>query len=318
MPQASVVIVTRNRREDAVRAVASAVAQHGEVEVIVVDDASTDGTAEEISGRFPQARVVPSPSQQGYLRQRNAAAGIARGRVIVSIDDDAAFESPSTVMQTIADFDHPRIGAVAIPYVDPREDRVHQQAPPGDEIYVSAVFIGTAYAVRRDLFLTLGGFRPSLDAYWEEADFAIRLLAAGFVIRLGRADPLKHHESSSRDFARREYLSRRNGLLVAGLTVPAASLPGHMTWLLANNLISLINSQQRGPLLRGTFSGFTGAWKHRAERHPVPRRVFRLRQRLWRGGPQPLRDIEAYLPASTRPPVEESLAASLAAPGREP
>ena len=74
--------------------------------------------------------------------------------MIFSIDDDAVFASPRVVEQTLVEFDHDRVGAVAIPYQDVRKAMtVLQRALEQKDIYVTDSFIGTAHAVRRDVFL---------------------------------------------------------------------------------------------------------------------------------------------------------------------
>jgi glycosyltransferase involved in cell wall biosynthesis len=147
-PSASVVITTRNRKEELRDAIKSALAQTVSVEVLVIDDGSTDGTSD----------------------------------MIRTIDDDAIFKSPLTVVQTLSEFEHPRVGAVAIPYIEPRKSPlVCQQAPSKDGIFVTDSFIGTAHAVRKDVFLRIGGYRDYLVHQGEEMDFCIRMMEARFL-----------------------------------------------------------------------------------------------------------------------------------------
>jgi hypothetical protein len=99
--------------------------------------------------------------------------------VIFSLDDDAVFSSPFVVEQTLRDFLHPRIGAVAIPYIEPHKaNKEMQRAPTREDVWIAASYIGTAHAVRRDVFLALGGYREHLVHQGEEGDFCLRMLAA--------------------------------------------------------------------------------------------------------------------------------------------
>ena len=126
--------------------------------------------------------------------------------MIISIDDDATFSSPWVVEQTIAAFDHPRVAAVAIPYIEPHKgERVFQSAPKGG-IWVTDVFRGTAHAVRREVFIGLGGYREQLVHQGEELDFCIRLLEHGFVVRLGSGDHVVHDEEPKRDWTSNGFL----------------------------------------------------------------------------------------------------------------
>jgi hypothetical protein len=104
---------------------------------------------------------------------------VALGDVVFSLDDDAVFSSPLVVEQTLRDFSHPRIGAVAIPYIEPHKaNKEMQRAPTREDVWITASYIGTAHAVRRDVFLALGGYREHLVHQGEEGDFCLRMLAA--------------------------------------------------------------------------------------------------------------------------------------------
>jgi glycosyltransferase involved in cell wall biosynthesis len=225
MFSSSVVITTKNRKEELLKAVESAMAQRGLLEVIVIDDGSTDDTArfiERISAENewqaatqpmtdgeslrtdeidknrvsslnnqlsaisyppstmakPLLRLIRHEESRGLIVRRNEGARVARGNVIFSLDDDAFFSSPFVVEQTLLDFSHPRIGAVAIPYIEPHKaNKEMQRAPTREDIWITASYIGTAHAVRRDVFLALGGYREHLVHQGEEGDFCIRMLA---------------------------------------------------------------------------------------------------------------------------------------------
>ena len=106
---------------------------------------------------FPQARIDRSEISRGLIVQQ-LGGPIGRRADPISMDDDAAFSSPRVVEQTLAEFDDPRVGAVAIPYIEPTRPIAPWPAPSCDGIWVTGEFIGTAHAVRHDLFLQLGGY----------------------------------------------------------------------------------------------------------------------------------------------------------------
>src|SRR5436190_15705876 len=98
MPEATIVITTRDRRDELAPAVETALAQRGaDVEVLVVDDGSRDGTSEMVADRYPAVRVDRTERSLGLIAQRTRAARLARAPIIVSIHDDARLVSEPTV-----------------------------------------------------------------------------------------------------------------------------------------------------------------------------------------------------------------------------
>ncbi|WP_398930931.1 glycosyltransferase [Streptomyces sp. 130] len=108
----TVLVPAYNEKKCIANTVRSLLASDYPVEVIVIDDGSTDGTADIVQRmRLPNVRVV---------RQRNAGKpaalnnGIAHARndIIVMMDGDTVFE-PTTVRELVQPFGDPRVGAVA-------------------------------------------------------------------------------------------------------------------------------------------------------------------------------------------------------------
>jgi glycosyltransferase involved in cell wall biosynthesis len=295
-PQATVMITTKDRRDELGEAVESSLAQTADVEVLVIDDASSDGTAEMVEKEFPHARIERSQESVGYIKQRNRGIRLARGPVVVSIDDDARFPSRITVEQTLADFDHPRIGAVAMPFVDIRHSpAVRQRAPDEVGRWITSTYIGTAHAVRREVFLGVGGYREGLEHMVEEPDYCLRMLDAGFMTRLGRADHIQHEESPKRDRARITALGRRNDILHGWHNVPMPYLIGRLGKVTAYSAIYPYFRRYPKAVVKGLAAGYRDAWRLRHDRRPVARATYRVDHDLRKRGPLRLEEIEGQL-----------------------
>jgi len=294
-PAASVVITTKNRKEALRGALRSALEQVGQVEVLVVDDGSSDGTAEMVAQEFPAVRLIRSETSEGYIRQRNRGAQAARAPVIVSIDDDAEFTAADTVAVTLEEFRHPRVAAVAMPFVQERRgEDVLQRAPTRGHVWVTNAYIGTAHAVRRDVFLALGGYRQALEHLFEEPDFCMRLLGVGHVVRLGSAAPIVHHESPVRNVDRDLEHICRNHVLITWLNVPLPDALLRAGLIAGYAARAALLWRRPRPVRAGLTKAVAYARGHRGQRAPLSPALYRLYRRLGRT-PADLSSIEHRL-----------------------
>jgi GT2 family glycosyltransferase len=278
-PAASVVITTKNRRHELCEAVRSAVRQSVPVEVLVIDDGSLDGTAEMIRTQFPTVRLDRSESSFGLIVQRNRAARLATGDILFSLDDDAVFASRDTVEKTLLEFDNPKVGAVAIPYIEPQRSSVlRQKAPDEERVYATDRFIGTAYAVRRDVFLRLGGYREFFVHQGEEGDFCLRMLAAGWYTVLGTSGLIHHFESSKRDYRRMDFYGCRNAVLDKWLNTPFRYLPFHLAGTTMKCLVWSLEPRRLAVRVWGLLVGYRQCLSHK--RGPVAVSAYRQFRKL--------------------------------------
>ena len=157
-------------------------------------------------------------------------------------------------------------------------------------------FIGTAHALRKDLFLRLGGYREHLRSPRGGEISAIRMLEAGYVVRLGSADPIHHLDSPRRDFGRMDYYGRRNDILFAWHNVPMPYFPIHLLGTTLNGFASAIRVRRFQKMLEGMARGYADCFQWWTDRCAVPRKVYRLHRLLRKQGPQRLLDIEPILP----------------------
>ena len=281
MLKASVVITTRNRKDDLRIALLSAIDQSINPEIIVIDDGSTDGTDQMIQNEFASVLFKRFQESKGYIVRRNESASLASGDVIFSIDDDAEFSTPYVIEQTLKELSDSRVGAVAIPYIEPHKDDVlFQKAPDEKGVWCIDRFIGTAHAVRRALFLKLGGYRENLIHQGEEGDFCIRMLDSGFFVRLGNSDPIIHHESPKRSHERMDYYGCRNSILFLWQNAPLTELPLYLIGTTINCLRWTFVPKRFLTRLRGVMDGFYDCMK--VPSNPVSRSTFFLWNRLKR------------------------------------
>jgi GT2 family glycosyltransferase len=194
----SVVILTFNARQYVEKCLASVFSQpYPSFEVIVVDNASADSTAEFVGERFPRARIVLSPTNCGYGAGNNLAAASARGDVLVFLNPDAIPEPhwlerliesmhqhgrdlATSKITLLADRERLNSAGNLIHFMGLsfcRGVNAHRSFFDRPELVSGAS--GAAFAISRDLFQRLGGFDGSLFLYHDDVDLSLRALLAG-------------------------------------------------------------------------------------------------------------------------------------------
>ena len=282
MPQACIVIVTRNRKEKATVAIESALAQEGDLEILMIDDASSDGTADHVRQQFPSVRVIRYEQQQGLVVCRTRSASCTTAPVLVSIDDDAVLVGSTVVRDILPLFEDPRVGAVAIPHENhTRDGRVQVWWPPlpdPTQAYVVSSFIGTAYALRRALFLELGGFQNYLFHWGEETEYGQRIIGSGHVVRLANTGLIRHYPDGAGKYTRltNRYIYR-NGILTVWCNAPAVYVLPLWGLLLLRAMLAVARGKG-APLtvLEGLAMGFGAIIGKRRLRRPIALQRYRL------------------------------------------
>lgn len=227
--KASIVITTKNRRDELAGAIESCLKQKGNPEIFIFDDGSEDGTFQFVKDNYPLVRIHREEISVGLINARTKAAHLVNGEIIFSIDDDAVFSDGNIITDILKDFNSPQIGVVAIPLVNIKfSDEILQKAPDINFTYVTAQYIGTAHAIRKDVFINLGGYSNFLVRQGEEMDFCMRLIDKGYYVKLGNSSPINHYESPKRNKSHVKFYRARNNVLFVFQYVPAVFLFFHL------------------------------------------------------------------------------------------
>lgn len=213
LPLVSILLVTWNRKYDLKKAIESALAQsYTAIEIVVVDNDSTDDTAALVATEFPMVRLVPAPRNLGCPSGRNYGFGFCRGKYVYLLDDDGWLE-PDAVRLTVesAEADD-TLGVIMSRIHVVEHSEVAYKWPHGQEspVYLNS-FVGCCALLRKDIIDLVGGFPDDFWRQSEEEDMTLRMMDRGFYCLLEPASVMYHAHSevgrNQRDFL---YYSLRN------------------------------------------------------------------------------------------------------------
>lgn len=192
MPKISFVMPTRNRLEWVGEAIQSLIEQtEKDIEIIVVDDASDDGSKEwldEFALTDPRIKVFHNATQQGGGISRNVGAALATSEIIGICDDDDSYPSDRAEGTLKWFAEHPESELVNFPYV--RIDYFGDIMPPpfyGSEFDEAAFkergevnyFCNPSVAVKKKSFDEIGGYQPEKEGKTDDIQFLANWIAAG-------------------------------------------------------------------------------------------------------------------------------------------
>jgi GT2 family glycosyltransferase len=220
---------------------------HRDLEVVVVDNGSTDGSRALLAARFPTARVVAFPQNRGFSVAVNAGIRASAGEVVALLNNDTRADPDWIAALVDALARHPEIGFCASRMLrmdDPREldnagivYRVDGLAATrgarqldGPAWRESREIFGAcagAAAYRRALFDAVGLFDERYFAYHEDTDLSFRAQLRGFRCLYVGAAVVHHHRGGSAVRDVHDVLVARNRALTWIKNMPAPLIARH-------------------------------------------------------------------------------------------
>jgi len=243
-PRVSVVVITNNRRDELLRTLDELTRLPEQPPVVVVDNASTDGTAAAVRAAHPEVELVEATSNLGAVG-RNVGVRRVRTPYVAFCDDDTWWE-PGALASAADVLDrNPELAVVTATILvepggrpDPINDELRDSPVPGPDWMPGPAlgsFLAGASVLRRDAFEECGGFHPRLWLGGEEELLSADLATAGWELCY-LPDLVVHHQPSRRrDAHKRRRDGIRNTLWFIWLRRPVASAR-RRTWQVLRSL----------------------------------------------------------------------------------
>lgn len=283
-PLVSIVTICWNRKADICESLNRIrEIDYPNLEVIVVDNASEDGTPETIAAEYPEVRLIKLFKNIG-IEAYNIGFKNARGEYIVILDDDS-FPQKDAVRRMVDKFARdPALGVVAFDVrnfynydevkneADDEPGQAAQETAAVAEDYLLA-FNGAGAGVRRELLEQVGFYPEEFFLYWNEQDTAFRILNAGYKIKFF-FDVVSYHKYSPQNRAswRAPYYYTRNAFWLIWKNYPL-DLALKLTIKMIYACFYYAMEQQTLIYLRAMFAAFFRINQLKGKRRPVSRYI---------------------------------------------
>lgn len=247
-PDVTVVVVNHNAGEDLVRCLGSVYEAAGgaTLEVVVVDNASSDASPDRAAGAFPQARIVRNRTNRGFPAAANQGMRDARAPWIFLLNPDAVvIEGTLPGLVKAVEAEHPRAGVVGVLTRSP-DGSVYPSArkvPTYEEAVFHALLApfvpdnrwsrsytmagwdrrtarpvdwvsGSSMLLRREALDRVGLFDEAFFMYVEDLDLCTRMRRAGFEVWFSPELEVEHFQGSVTRGKRRMTLEHSRSMYV--------------------------------------------------------------------------------------------------------
>jgi GT2 family glycosyltransferase len=215
LPHISISIVNTNSRELLLACLRSL--DGADAEIVVLDNASEDGSVEAVQSAFPAVKVIAQPFRAGFAANHNTVIRATTGRYVYVLNEDTTSED-WTLDRIVAHLDeHTRVAALGprLVYPDGRQqDSAWRFPSPSVSTFALLTLgrvgvkqshgatwrpvdwvMGAALVLRRDALQHIGLFDEGFFLYSEEVDLQRRLRGAGWEVHYFPEATVVHHES---------------------------------------------------------------------------------------------------------------------------
>ena len=228
---ASVIVVNYNGKEHLARCLES-LSSTKEAEIIVVDNASSDGSADLVKSAFPEVQLIRSQTNLGFGEGCNMGARVAKGDYLAFINPDTIVEQDWLDALINALKNRPDAGMATSQIL--QMDQPDRISACGNDIHISGLTLGrgmgqirdsfpeieevtaisgASFCVRSDTFYQIGGFDQDFFLYMEDTDLSLRMRLSGYKC-LYAPQSVVYHDYTLNISPRKTFYQERNRYLM--------------------------------------------------------------------------------------------------------
>jgi len=228
----SVMITTRNRIGE-LRRTWRALQQLNPppLEVLITMDGCTEDVVEAVRAELPEARVFVNQIGLGSVASRDRMLHEARGDLVLALDDDSYSEQSDCIARIVPFFEQrPKLAVLHFPQRSDEYPETLAQTKLGTE-HLTRSFANSGAVLRRSTYLQLPGFESRFFHMYEEPDYALQCVAAGYEVLFSPIVIIRHHYSGeTRDEIRIHHRHARNEFWSTIMRCPFPFALGILAW----------------------------------------------------------------------------------------
>jgi GT2 family glycosyltransferase len=165
-------------------------------ELLICADGCNDGTPDFVRAQFPTAKLIEHPAPAGSIRSRIELMHAATSDIVISLDDDS-YPLDTDFITRVRDLfaTHPSVAVASFPQRTDEFPETLAQQDFGPPRYTGN-YVNAAAAFRRSVYLDLPGWPPEFEHAYDESDYTLQCLAAGYGVFFAPAIVIRHHFTS--------------------------------------------------------------------------------------------------------------------------
>jgi GT2 family glycosyltransferase len=282
-PLVSVVSLACNRRANVAELLSALRSQtYSPFEVILVDNASADDTADMVRRQYPEVKLIETGSNLGMVAY-NLGFEAAQGKYILVMDDDGLPRSNDWIAQVVQHFEaNPRLGVACCTVRMRDTGRIAYDSPQfapeadGTEGYPGVAFNGTGAGLRAAALRQVGHYPPHFNITYLELHLCTRLLDAGWQVRHFPGIEVWHNRPSGSSMPPLSYHGLRNYYWYAWELYPWPQAVGETLHRFGWN--ALLTAKKKIPAMRcwqATIDALSGAGRSFRQREAISPRTLK-------------------------------------------
>jgi GT2 family glycosyltransferase len=200
-------------------------------EILITIDGCTECVTGALKADLQHGRLFVNQLSRGSVAARDRMMREARGDLVLALDDDSYPEQLDCIPRIVSLFEcRPKLAVLHFPQRTDEYPDTLAQTEFGPE-RLTRSFANSGAVLRRSTYLQLPGFEPRFFHMYEEPDYALQCVAAGYDVLFSPLITIRHHYSGqARDEIRIHHRHARNEFWSTVMRCPLPFAPGMIAW----------------------------------------------------------------------------------------